>query len=360
MPGDGKITTAPPSLPGPGERGGVHPGEPDGPSTEAADRSGRFRWSLGANYPLLTGLLILGGFVVIAVLSLAVWYPHNIAYLPDHVSHSNVCPPLTPPTIQQVPLAPGAYPLGITGGLGFNVLKGLVMATPWDLAFLSVIVAPAVLIGSLVGTLAGGSGGWVDDVLMVLSDVFLSVPEFVIALLAALVLLNHLPEAERLWVFALVLNLVLWAPYARVVRARARLGATLPFVEAAKAAGAPSRRIFSVHILPSSIYPVFAQVPSTLATVLLLLGGLQYASLVGDTLLCTGELPTILFPILPSVNFPEWTWILANGAYGWVPSSTVNPWWGAIFPALWILLFGLGVTLTCDGLNQFFSREQRR
>jgi hypothetical protein len=100
--------------------------------------------------------------------------------------------------------------------------------------------------------------------------------------------------------------------------------------------------------------------PTTLATVLLLLGGLPYASLVGDTLLCTGELPTILFPILPSVNFPEWTWILANGAYGWVPSSTVNLWWGSIFPALWILLFGLGVTLTCDGLNQFFSREQRR
>ncbi len=359
MPDRGKTRTPDP-LPRPVEEGGAGPGGTETPSAGGPEPSARFRWPWGANYPLLVGLLVLGSFVAVAVLSLMVWYPHNIAYLPDHVSHSNVCLPLTPPTLQLAPFSPGAYPLGITGGLGFNVLKGLVMATPWDLAFLTVIVAPAILVGSLVGTLAGGSGGWVDDALMVLSDVFLAVPEFVVALLAALVLLNYLPEGDRLWVFALVLNLVLWAPYARVVRARARLVATLPFVEAARAVGASSRRIFTVHLLPNSVYPVFAQIPTTLATVLLLLGGLQYASLVGDTLLCTGELPTILFPILPSVNFPEWTWILANGAYGWVPSSTVNPWWGAIFPALWILLFGLGVTLTCDGLNQFFSREQRR
>jgi peptide/nickel transport system permease protein len=304
--------------------------------------------------PLLAGIAILGFFVAVAALS-STWYPGDPAFLPAHLQTTTDCVLPPGPTLRLVPFQWGSHPLGVTGIAGFDVLQGLVMGTRWDLALIALIVLPAAVVGGVVGTVAGGLGGWLDDVLAGLTDVFLAVPEFVLTLVALVFFLPLVAPADRLWAFALILNLALWAPYARGVQARARAVATLPFVEAARAAGATRRRLLFRHVLPNSLFPIFSQIPTTVATILVLLGGLQYA--VVEYFSAASKTPCQVLPaaltVLPSPQFPEWTWVMANGAAAWLPSSSgLDPWWGYTFPALWILLFGLGVTLLSDGLIQ--------
>ncbi len=309
------------------------------------------------NPPLLSGLAILGFFVVVGSFS-SLWYPGNPAFLPAHLQTGRFCLLPPGPTLQFFPFRWGAHPLGVTGTAGFDVLQGLVMGTRWDLALVALIVIPAALVGGLLGTVAGGLGGWLDDLLAGLTDVFLSIPEFVLTFVALVYFLPLVPGTDRLWTFALLLNLVLWAPYARGVQARARSVATRPFVEAARAAGARPRRVLFRHIFPNSLFPIFSQIPTTVATIFVLMGGLQYAVVEFSSPAVCRALPSVL-PILPSAQFPEWTWVLANGAAAWLPSASgLDPWWGYTFPAFWILLFGLGVTLLCDGLSHETSSRK--
>jgi peptide/nickel transport system permease protein len=294
--------------------------------------------------------------VALALLS-GVIYPGDATYLPSHLQQGITCPEPIAPTWTLYPFHPGAWPLGQTGSWGFNVLQGLVLGTPWDLLLLTLVIVPSVLIGLVLGVLAGGLGGWPDDLLMGVTDIFLSVPEFLLTLIALGFLLALVPDDQRLFTFGILLVVVLWAPYARTVRSRARAVAALPFVESARAAGAGRARILARHILPASLFPVFAQIPTTLATVLLLLGGLQYANLAQHAYSCVSPATPIF---LPSATFPEWTWVMANGASAWLPASSgLDPWWGYAFPALWIFLFGLGVMLVCDGLGSATGRTDR-
>ena len=339
---------------GAGSREGGSPSERGGPERLRRTLWERRLGALAATPSLWAGLAILGFYTVVGLFA-PVWYPGNPSYLPAHLVSGQVCPVPQGPTLSLWPFALGAHPLGMTGGMGFDVLEGLVKGTPFDLLLLSVVILPSVSVGILVGTVAGTRGGLVDDLLMLLTDVFLSVPEFILTLVALLFILPRVPPGQELTAFGLILNLVLWAPFARLVRARARSVREMPFVEAARASGAGRGRIIRRHILPNSVFPVLAQVPTTLATVLLLLGGLQFAHLTSLPYACQGAVQPLF---LPSPNFPEWTWVMANGAWAWLPSSSgLNPWWGYTFPAFWILLFGLGVTLTCDGLNRFLSRQ---
>jgi peptide/nickel transport system permease protein len=328
----------------------------EGPETPPRPPSLLYRTlrALLDNPALSAGLAILGFFVVVGSFS-SVWYPGDPTFLPAHLQTGRSCVLPPGPTLHFLPFHWGAHPLGVTGTAGFDVLQGLVMGTRWDLSLVALIVVPAALIGGVLGTLAGGLGGWADDLLASVTDVFLSIPEFVLTLVALVYFLPLVPGADRLWTFALILNLVLWSPYARGVQARARSVAAQPFVEAARAAGARPRRILFRHILPNSTFPILSQVPTTVATIFVLMGGLQYAVVEFFSSSSCMSLPTVL-PVLPSAQFPEWTWVFANGAAAWLPSASgLDPWWGYTFPALWILLFGLGVTLFCDGLARHLS-----
>jgi peptide/nickel transport system permease protein len=144
---------------------------------------------------------------------------------------------------------------------------------------------------------------------------------------------------------------VLWPYYARPVRARAERVAREPYVEASRAAGASSTRLLTRHVLPNSLYPVFAQIPIDVYNIFFVLTVFPYLGCI--SLRTGGSAGYAWLTPLPTIPFPEWGTILAVGAcYGWQPIWNLNFWWMYAFPAAAIVLFGIAMALTCDGMEQ--------
>lgn len=153
------------------------------------------------------------------------------------------------------PLAPAsdAHPLGTTED-GTDVLSALCHGTRVALIVGFATVALSVLIGTTIGLISGYWGGWVDEVIMRLTEIFLSFPGFLLALL----IVFALGEATMLGVI-LALNVTGWAGYARLVRGQTLAVKERGFVLAAKGLGASPFRIIRVHLLPNILGPVTVQ-----------------------------------------------------------------------------------------------------
>jgi len=313
------------------------------------------RWWTGPS--LAAGTLLLGLFAALAV-DAVLRFGSSVGNLPVDPSVAYALGPPSPPTLNLFPWYPGPHPLGETGLLGQDVWEGLLKGTPWDLLIVVSVLLPSLFIGLLVGGYAGLRGGRVDDLLMLIGDTFLSIPAFVMVVLVADGLfsgtITGLPATWKPVGFGLSLVAVLWAPYARSVRSRARAVSQESYVEASRAGGAGPWRLLWRHVLPNSVSPALSEVPVTVSTILFLMALLQYAALALPGLSLSAA------SLFSNVNFPEWTWILATGASAWQPPQTgADPWWGYIFPALWILLFGIAVILFCDGLRDYLSPTSR-
>ncbi|MCI4368543.1 MAG: ABC transporter permease subunit, partial [Thermoplasmata archaeon] len=241
------------------------------------------------------------------------------------------------------------HPFGILNGIGIDVMVGLVQATPIDLLLVGGTILCAVAIGVLLGSYGGYSRGLGDWLVTTTSDIVVGVPPFFFVLVLFLGIQPFVPADWALASFGLLFAAVLWPYYARPVRARAKLVSQAPYVEAARAAGAGDRQLLVRHVIPNSFYPVLAQVPVDVYNIFFVLTVFQFLGCFGGG--AKGFFLT-LTP-LPGPSFPEWGYLLALGAcYGWSILPGLNHWWMYTFPALTILLFGIAVTLTCDGIER--------
>lgn len=291
---------------------------------------------------LWAGAGILLAFVALAVGAL-VAYGSSIATIPQSLAFENSLAPPGPSW---------GHPFGVMSGLGIDIFRGLVQATPFDLALVVGIVGCAVGIGVALGTYGGFRGGPVDWVVTVAGDILVSVPPFFLVLVLFIgIHLLILPPAYLL-AFGLCFIAVLWPYYMRPVRARAQQVAREPYVEAARASGATGGRMVAAHILPNSLYPVFAQVPVDVYNIYFVLTVFEFIGCFGGG---AGGFYTTWNPF-PTGVFPEWGFLLANGAcYGYNPFQPLMNWWMYTFPAAFILAFGVGVMLLCDGGERYLE-----
>jgi peptide/nickel transport system permease protein len=292
---------------------------------------------------LLAGLILLGAFAVVGVLELILVPWGSLARLPQSfawVATGN--PPGPSPD----------HPFGIlSGALGTDLFSALLQATPWDLAILGTILGLAFAFGTAVGAWAGFSGGVPDATLTSLSDLVLAVPPFFLVIILFLGVAVLVPPGGDVPAFLLLFVVVLLPYYARPVRARAERVSREPYVEAARAAGGGDGHILRRHVLPNSLYPVFAQVPIDVYNVFFVLTVFPFLACLGAGV-TPGQAEYANISPFP-VNFPEWGNILAEGTCnGWSPYLAGNFWWMYLFPAVVIVLFGLAVMLTCDGLER--------
>ena len=331
------------------------------------------RSELFRNRVFLAGCAVLAFYIAVA-LSAPFLYPGQGTVLMnyDHQMEANCTAP-SPPTFSLTPFSLGRHPLGETYFLGLGVAQGLIAGTPWDLALISVVVLSASFIGIIVGLYAGVSGGKTDWLLMTVVDAFLAIPDFVLLIFLGTVLIRVDSRASAVPIFVSAMVITLWAPFARGVRAEALRVTPMYFVQAAVASGAGKLRIAFRHVLPNSLAPVFAQVPISVAIILIIFVGLQFsaaffnyglASAAGS---CGGVFGPLPFsaPIVPNPRYPEWGGILAAGLVdgaAWIPQPGAPlgvAWWGYLIPGTWILIFGLGVVMFADGLYSHFSSFRR-
>jgi peptide/nickel transport system permease protein len=203
---------------------------------------------------------------------------------------------------------------------------------------ISLLVAVSVaisstIIGTAIGAVSGYYGGWLDNLLMRITDLFLSVPLLVILIIAATALGGVVPTP---WDIVLTLAIFFWMPLARIVRGLFLSFKEKEFVEAARAMGASNKRIIFYHVVPNAMGPII--VTATLA--------------VAAAILNESVLSFLGFGIQPPK--PSWGNLLADSRN----LITAAPWllW---FPGLMILITVLCVNFLGDGLRDALDPHQQ-
>ncbi|MFV0319968.1 MAG: ABC transporter permease [Microbacterium sp.] len=226
-------------------------------------------------------------------------------------------------------LAPSAVHLFGTDQLGRDILSRVIMGAQPALTISVVVVGLAALIGIPLGAIAGYRGGWLDDLLMRITEVFQAFPPLLLAMVMVALLGPSLLNA------GIALAICWWPWYARLVRAEARSLRERPYVEAARAIGVPAYRILPRHILRNCMTPVIVQATVDVGAVVLAAGSLAFLGL-------GAQPPT-----------PDWGLMVAEGR-----GQIFTAWWISTFPGLAIFLTVLGFNLLGDALRDFFDPRQ--
>jgi peptide/nickel transport system permease protein len=216
-----------------------------------------------------------------------------------------------------------------TDELGRDFLARVVYGARPSLTMSVLVVAIGSGLGIAVGVVSGFAGGWLDEILMRVVDLFLSLPGFVLALALA----AALGRGETSVVVAL--SVVWWPSYARLVRGQVLGLIHRLHVESARALGAGRFRIARRHMLPFLWGQLNARVTQDLGYALVSVAGLSFIGL--------GAQP-------PS---PEWGALLESGL-----QYVANGWWLTVFPGLAITLWTLGIAMLGDGVAGFTRSER--
>lgn len=264
---------------------------------------------------------VLGAIIVIIVVVVAVLAPLLAPY-PGDVAASHLLRRLKPPS--------WAHPFG-TDNLGRDILSRVILGTRGALKIALLVVGAAMFIGVPLGLIAGYLKNWLGELIMRITDVFLAVPQLILALAIAQMIGPSLESAM------LALSLTYWPFFTRIVYAEARRLEASLFVDALKCMNAGTARILFLHILPNCISPIIVR-----ATI-----GMGFTILVAAVLgfLGMGATP------------PDPDWGLAiSESRQYLPDA----WWFSTFPGLAIFLTVLGFNLLGDGLRDIVDPRLRR
>jgi peptide/nickel transport system permease protein len=184
------------------------------------------------------------------------------------------------------------------------------------------VVAVGLLIGGLIGLIAGAAGGWVDTVLMRLTDLFLALPGTLVAIAIVAALGAGLGHT------LIGISIVWWPYYARIIRGEVRALAARPHVEAARMAGISRGRVLRRHLLPGVVPTAIVTASLDIGNVVLLLAGLSFIGL--------GQLAPA----------PELGADTARAL-----SQLLSQWWVPVVPGLAVLVLSLIANLGGDALR---------
>ncbi|MEM0133894.1 MAG: ABC transporter permease [Thermoplasmatales archaeon] len=239
--------------------------------------------------------------------------------------------------IYNTPLPPQpAFPFGTTYG-GYDIFNGVVKGARIDLGVSALVVFSGAIIGSILGAIAGYKGGTISDVIMRVTDIFLSIPFIVLAVVLLLVLGRTLTSMVE------ALVIVWWPFYTRLVRGQVLTIREQKYVEASVASGGSSIRTVVKHILPNSIYPIYVQISLDFGNVILTLASLDFLG----------------FGFAGN-NLAEWGNIigLATSGGGGVETLT-NYWWTILIPGLVLLVLVVALNILGDGIRDVTDPKSR-
>jgi len=270
------------------------------------------RWRVAARrflrHPAGVAGLLLTGLVVGAAALADVLAPHD--------PFRTVADPLQAPS--------RAHLMG-TDNLGRDMFGAVIHGARTSMVVVLGVTAITAVIGVAIGVVAGYRGGWVDDVLMRITELFQSIPRFFLVLLV--VALFGAGIGNLIYVLALTS----WPGLARVVRAEVLSLRDREYVDAARSVGATDLRILTRHVLPNVLPTALVVLALTGSRVILLEASLSFLGL-GD----------------PGVM--SWGYLVSNAQ-----RFLRVAWWMSVFPGLAIAIAVLGINLVSDALNDVLN-----
>ena len=240
--------------------------------------------------------------------------------------------PFSPWDMQGAPFAPpgeDGFLLG-SDSLGRDVAADIAYGAWVSLLIGAVSTAAALLVGVVLGAIAGYAGGWVDDVVMRFTEFFQTVPSFVLAVVLVAIFTPSLHSIVA------AIALVSWPPVTRVVRAEFLTLRTREFVQAAEVLGRSRTAILLREILPNALSPIIVLASLMVASAILLESALSFLGL-GDP------------------NLMSWGFMIGAGR-----SVIRLAWWMSVFPGLAIFLTVLALNLVGEGLNDALNPRLAR
>jgi peptide/nickel transport system permease protein len=267
-------------------------------------------------------LLLTGGVVAVLIIVTALAAPLIAPFPADAGTATHPFAVLRPPSAQ--------HWFG-TDQVGRDVASRVIYGARVSPLIALFVLLIAGVIGIPLGVVAGYFGGWLDDVIMRVTDIFLAFPALLLALALAAVLPPSLTSVT------IAIAATWWPWYARLIRGQAASVAGRPFVESCRALGIPAWRIIARHVLPNSITPLIVQISLDFGGVILTASALSFLGLGAQD-------PT-----------PEWG-LMVNQGQGLLETY----WWVAVPPGLAIVVVAVGFNLLGDGLRELLDPKAGR
>jgi peptide/nickel transport system permease protein len=298
----------------------------------------------------VAGLILVLIFVLMAAFAPVLAPPVEGTYDPYLIPRDGYGPEPKPPgTVWNLfpPPVPGWYRaltgrdywvhlFGTTSGQ-FDIYYGIVWGARTALFVGVVITAITVVIGLIVGSISGYYGGWIDDLLMRITEIFLAFPFLLAALTLSAVLVPLF--GRGIWPATIALIAFGWMTYARVIRGEILSAKERDYVLSARVVGVRDSRLLLRHIVPNAIYPI------------LVLASMR----VGDYVLSFATLSFL--GVGTDIGYADWGQIVSF-ARDWILSLDVH-WYIIVFPGVALLLFGLGWNLIGDALRDILDPRLR-
>ncbi len=212
-----------------------------------------------------------------------------------------------------------------------DIFSRIVHGSRLTLMVVALVALIATPIGLLVGTASGYFGGWVDTVLMRITDIFLAFPRLILALAFVAALGPGIENA------IIAIAITSWPPYARLARAETLTIRDAEHIDAIRLQGASSARIIAGHVVPLCLSSVIVRVTLDMAGIILTAAGLGFLGL--------GAQP-------PQ---PEWGAMIASGR-----RFLIDFWWVATMPGIAIFIVSLGFNFLGDGLRDVLDPKAQR
>jgi peptide/nickel transport system permease protein len=270
----------------------------------------RIRRTRTARYLLLNPLNLFGLVIIVVFTVLAVAGPWLAPYSPTLADFNFM---LSAPS--------GTHWFG-TDPTGYDIFSRILAGAQLSMGAAAAILGLAVVIGLPLGAISGYAGGWLDEIIMRVTDMFLAFPALILALAVAQSMGIGLQNA------VIALSMGFWPWYARLLRGQVLSLKHKEYVEAARAVGVSNTGIMWRHILPNALGPIVVEFSQDMGFAILEISALSFIGLGAQK---------------PS---PEWG-AMINASL----DSFRNAWWTCAFPGLAITLVVLGFNLVGDGLR---------
>jgi peptide/nickel transport system permease protein len=286
-------------------------------------------YQLRGNPLSIVGIIIILIFVVIAILAPVLAPLPEGHFDPYQIPRYGYAPTPEPPS--------SAHLFGLTEGK-YDIFYGVIWGTRSAFKVGLIVIGSVLVIGVVLGSLAGYIGGIVDEIIMRITDIFLAFPPLILAMALTVALGPSLNSVM------LALITVWWPLYARLIRGEILSVREEDYVEAAVGMGASHLRIIARHILPNSIYSVMVMASLDIGSVVLMAAALSFLGLGAPA------------------GYADWGQ-LTQFARNWIvgpPGDPLKYWYAVTIPGLFILFFVLGWNLLGDAFRDILDPRLAR